>query len=61
MFESDFNYFTRRATEQDAAAEVARHAKAKRAHRELAARYRDLASALAEPDGSANWPTSRAA
>ena len=46
--ESDATYFRRRALEEQLAALRAESPKARRAHRELAARYDDLARGIAD-------------
>ncbi len=46
--ESDASYFSRRALEEHLAALKADHPNARRAHRELAARYDDLARPILE-------------
>jgi hypothetical protein len=63
--ESDKAYFTRRAAEERILAAVALHDAAKFAHFELAARYDDLARAIARREyalgidlfDAADWPT----
>ncbi len=45
--EADLVYFNRRAAEEKAAAEHARHPTARQAHLDLAERYEDMANALA--------------
>jgi hypothetical protein len=45
--ESDLAYFRRRASEERTAALEARHADAREAHAQLAARYEDLVRAIA--------------
>jgi hypothetical protein len=46
--EADFNYFRRRAREERESAMRAAHPAARQAHIELADRYEELASAIAE-------------
>lgn len=50
--ENDSLYFARRAEEERLAAEVASNAEARNAHRELAARYADLAGAIERSNGT---------
>ena len=50
--EQDSAYFTRRENEERAAAAVADHPGARRAHLELADRYRQLATAEEKPVGA---------
>ena len=45
MFESDYQYFLRRAAEEREAAERASHPGARQSHLELAQRYADVAEA----------------
>jgi hypothetical protein len=51
--EGDAAYFSRRAIEQSEAAANAEHPKAREAHLELAARYAELAEAIAANDNKA--------
>lgn len=46
--EADSAYFSRRASEERAAAEAASHPAARTSHLELAGRYEDLASAITQ-------------
>lgn len=48
--EPDHIYFDRRALEEAGAAQAAADASAQRAHRDLAARYAQLAAAILEAD-----------
>jgi hypothetical protein len=49
MSESDFEYFQRRAAEEQVAAENAAHASARESHLELASRYSEMAKATRIP------------
>jgi hypothetical protein len=53
VMEGDAAYFSRRAIEQSEAAANAEHPKAREAHLELAARYAELAEAIAANDNKA--------
>jgi hypothetical protein len=48
--DSDFRYFSRRASEEREAAMKAPHPSARRAHLELAQRYDELANAISSYD-----------
>ena len=57
--ETDAIYFARRAAEERAAAMRAVNLKARKAHREMAERYDDLASAIAGRERALNLNTAR--
>lgn len=50
--EQDVAYFSRRASEERAAASLAEHPNAKQAHLELAERYQEMAAAIDSSDPS---------